>query len=120
MIFMIFMIIIYHKNNSRDTFAIPLSPKEINDNDGHMTFDFLTDLNTNYVLNNYYINDDTKINGTRVNYHKYQEQVPNYPIEGAPPYIYGTLLNHYQRRPKVWNKYDTYAQDIYNQYGIRR
>ena len=103
-----------------DTFAIPKTPKEINDNDGNMNFNFLKNENTNYVLSTYYIDDDKKINGSRLNYHKYQKQVPNIPVEGAPPYIYGNPLYHYQRKPKVWNKYDTYAQDIWNKYGVRR
>ena len=44
-IIIIFILIItIHNNyniNSYDTFATPKSPKEINDNDGHMNFNFL-------------------------------------------------------------------------------
>ena len=128
-IIIIVLIILYYKNKKYDTFAIPKTPKEINDNDGNMTFEFLNNENTNYVLDKYYINDDTKINGVRVNYHPYQEHVNNpvivdayskYLQNSAYPYIYGNPKLHIQRTPGQWNKYDTKAQDIYNQYGIRR
>ena len=85
-----------------------------------MTFNFLKDINTTDVLDKYYLDDDTRINGATINYHPYRYAVKNTPVEGAPPYIYGTIINHVQRKPKVWNKYDTYAVDIYNAYGIRR
>jgi hypothetical protein len=116
--------------NRYDTFATPKSPKEINDNDGHMNFNFLKDEHTNYVINKYYLDDDKKINGKRVNIHPYQEQVLNNPVpidrysqylQGtAFPYIYGNPRLHKQRTPGQWNKYDTVSQEIYNKYGIRR
>ena len=133
-IIIIFILIIilykYNFNNNYDTFAVPLSPKEIIENDGHMNFNFLKDEHTNYVLRTYYINDDMKINGVRVNYHPYQEQVLNKPApidtyskylqNPAYPYIYGNPKLHAQRTPGQWNKYDTISQEIYNKYGIRR
>ena len=113
-----------------DTFATPKTPKEINDNDGNMTFDFLTNTNTNFILDKYYLNDDMKINGARVNYHPYQVKVGNLPPpidkyskylqNTAFPYIYGNNKLHYQRKPGQWNKYDTKAQEIYNKTGVRR
>ena len=133
-IIIIFILIITIHNkyniNRYDTFATPKSPKEINDNDGHMNFNFLKNENTNYVINKYYIDDDKKINGTRVNIHPYQEQVANIPPvistyskylqNSASPYIYGNPKLHKQSSPGQWNKYNTRAREIYNKYGIRR
>jgi len=132
-IIIIFILIItIHNNyniNTYDTFATPKSPKEINDNDGHMNFNFLKSENSQRVLHTYYIDDDKKINGKRVNFHPYQEQVPNPPPmdryskylqNPAYPYIYGNPKLHRQRTPGQWNKYDTVAREIYNNYGIRR
>ena len=131
-IIIIFMLVINHNHNyiDIDTFVTPRSPKEINDNDGNMTFDFLTNAHTNSILSKYYINDDMKIDGVRVNYHPYQVKVPNLlpPIDTyskylqnlAFPYIYGNPKLHYQRTPGQWNKYDTIAQVIYNTTGVRR
>ena len=115
----------YNSNNyhNKETFSTPL-PTVLFDSNGYkngiMTFDFLKDENTNNVLNKYYMDNDKRINGKTINYNPYRYALPNIPVEGAPPYIYGIVLNHYQRKPKVWHKYDTYAQDIYNAYGIRR
>ena len=45
------------------------------ENDGNMTFDYLLDNNyKNKVLNKYYLNDDIKINGQRINIHHYQKK----------------------------------------------
>ena len=123
----------YNSNNyhNKETFSTPTPtfiftplPTVAFDSNGYkngiMTFDFLKDTNTNDVLTKYYMDNDKKINGVKINNNPYRYAFPNIPVEGAPPYIYGIVLNHYQRKPKVWNKYDTYAQDIYNAYGIRR
>ena len=133
-IIILFILIITLHNkyniNTYDTFADPKSPKEINDNDGHMNFNFLKSENSNYVIRNYYLDDDKKINGVRLNFHPYQDQVQNYPVPidqysnylqtSAFPLMYGNPRLHQQRSPGQWNKYDTAAQDIYNKYGIRR
>ena len=115
-------------NNKYDAFKVSVTPKFIADNDGNMNFDFLKAENSQDVIKRYYIDDDKKINGIRVNYHRYQQQVYNpVPIDPlshsqkvAFPYIYGNTLLHYQRTPGEWNKYDTQAQQIYNNYGVRR
>ena len=131
-VIVILIITLHNKYNSNnyDTFAEPKSPKEINDNDGHMNFNFLKSENTHYVLQTYYLDDDKKINGARVNYHPYQQQVPNFPPpvdryskylqETAYPFVFGNPNFHRQRSPGQWNKFDTRAQDYYNWYGIRR
>ena len=131
-IIFILIIIIHNKYNinNYDTFAEPRSPKEVVDNDGKMNFNFLKDENTNYVLQTYYLDDDKKINGRRVNYHPYQEQVPNIPPPVdiyskylqtiSYPFVYGKPDFHRQRSPGQWNKFDTLAQDYYNKYGVRR
>ena len=133
-IIMIFFLIILINNkyniNKYDTFTTPKSPKEIIDNDGNMNFNFLKDEHTKFVLNNYYIDDDKKINGSRVNIHPYQVKVSNLPVtiskyskylqDSAFPFIYGNPKLHKQRTHGQWNKYDTKARDIYNKYGIRR
>ena len=45
-IIFILIITLYNKYNinTYDTFATPKSPKEINDHDGHMNFNFLSDI----------------------------------------------------------------------------
>ena len=131
-IIFILIIILHNKYNinTYDTFAIPKSPKEINDNDGHMNFNFLKSENSNYVIRNYYLDDDKKINGVRLNVHPYQDQIVNNRVPIDPyskylqypafPLMYGNPKLHQQRSPGQWNKYDTVAQEIYNKYGIRR
>ena len=131
-ILFILIIIIHNKYNinTYDTFAVPKSPKEIIANDGNMNFNFLTSENSQYVLNTYYVNDDLKVNGKRVNFHPYQEQEANTPPPvdkyskflqtPAYPFVYGKPKFHAQRSPGQWNKYDTLARDYYNKYGIRR
>ena len=133
MILIVFLIIIIHNKyniNTYDTFVAPKSPKEIIENDGKMNFNFLTSANSQYVLNTYYLDDDKKIDGKRVNIHPYQEQVANTPPPidkyskylqtSAHPFVYGKAKFHAQRSPGQWNKYDTLARDYYNKYGIRR
>ena len=133
-IIMIFSLIILIHNkyniNTYDTFADPKNPRDIIANDGNMNFNFLKSENSQYVLNTYYINDDKKINGKRVNFHPYQEQVANIPPpvrtyskylqNTAYPFIYGKPEFHRQRSSGQWNKYDTLARHYYNKYGVRR
>ena len=58
-------------NNCKDTF---FNEKDLNyENDGKMNFDYL--LNSNHktnILNKYYLDDDIKVNGRRLNTHPYQ------------------------------------------------
>ena len=87
-----------------------------------MTFGFLK--NTNKVLAKYFFSDSLNNNDAyskTVNVYPYQNKKPNYKVRGALPYVYtGNIGLHYQRAPGVWNRYNTYAQDIYNLYGVRR
>ena len=81
-------------------------------NDGKMTFNYLKDNNnTKNILNKYYMNDDTKINDTRIVYHPYQKK--NYlNLYGNPNnQIYNTGF---------YNGFDTYGEYMYNKYGVRR
>ena len=91
-------------------------------NDGNMTFPYLSDTNTRYILNTYYLDNDRKINGQKLNFHPYENKVPNFPGDSAAafPYIYGNRATHLQRSPHIWKKYDTEYQDLYNAYRIRR
>ena len=55
---------------SNETFLIRNNPDFV---DGQMNFNYLVDPNyTQSILNRYYINDDTKINGQRVVVHPNQ------------------------------------------------
>ena len=115
MIIIILNTLIDMKNNTnKNTFT---THQENYNNDGNMTFDFLSSENTTNVLEKYYLNDDIKINGTRVNYHKYQTRKQT---NGFNPYIYGEPESHRQRSPNRWNRYDNFAHDIYNTYRFRR
>jgi hypothetical protein len=91
-------------------------------NDGLMTFDFLSDTNTKRILDTYYLDTDIKVNGQKLNFHPYEKKVANYSVDEAKafPYIYGNPATHIQRTPHLWKKYDTEYQDIYNKYRIRR
>ena len=91
-------------------------------NDGLMTFDFLTDANTRRILNTYYLDDDIKVYGRKLNYHPYANPVPNvYGESSIPfPYVYGNPATHLQRSNHLWKKYDTEYQEIYDKYRIRR
>lgn len=83
-------------------------------NDGHMTFDYLTKPSyKTKILNRYYVNPDSKT----ITY-PYKLRHKNCEVAGARPYVYGNIWC--QRKPGAWNKHDTYGQDIYNWYGIRR
>jgi hypothetical protein len=81
-------------------------------NDGKMTFNYLKDNNnTKNILNKYYMNDDTKINGTRIVYHPYQQK--NFLN------LYGNPHNQWSTMG-IWGGFDTFAEYMYNQYGVRR
>lgn len=117
----IIVIILINKYTDIDTFLTLKSQAISFEDDGKMTFDFLKDDNTKNVLDTYYINDDKKLNGQKVNLHPYQYKVQQIiPVKDSPPFLYGNNRWHYQRSEGKWNKYDTYAQDIYNKYGVRR
>lgn len=75
------------------------------DNDGKMTFEYLNSPNyTNNVLSRYYINDDKKINGTRIIQHPYQNK-------------YSPDIKHYFFGNLYWNP--LYSDYLYNTYSIR-
>ena len=100
----------YNKYNNIDTFQ---SQRDINiENDGNMKFNYLIDKNyTNTILQKYYLNDDTKINGMRVVNHPFQKKnVLN---------LYGNPFNQLEK-PGVWGKFNTFSDYIYNIYGVRR
>ena len=81
-------------------------------NDGKMTFNYLKDNNnTKNILNKYYMNDDTKINGTRIVYHPYQQK--NFLN------LYGNPNNQTSYKG-AFNGFDTIGEYMYNQYGVRR
>jgi len=82
------------------------------ENDGNMTFDYLT--NNNYkdeVLNKYYLNDDIKKEGKRINIHPYQIK-NNRNLYGIPEY---QMQKQYE-----YGKFTTFAEYIYRLYGVRR
>ena len=92
--------------------------------DGHekMTFDFLT--NTNDILAKYYFSDDLNNNDAyskNVNIYPYKNSIKNFKVVGALPNVYTANRSlHIQRKPGIWNRYNTKAQDIYNLYAVRR
>jgi len=100
----------YNKYNNIDTFQ---SQKDINvENNGNMKFNYLIDKNyTNTILQTYYLNDDTKINGRRVVNHPLQKK------NGLN--LYGNPFNQLEK-PGVWGKFNTFSDYIYNIYGVRR
>ena len=75
--------------------------------DGKMTFEFLNDVDyKNKILNEYYINDDIIVNGSRLVDHPLQKRILG--IDGR--YYYG----------RINNIYDAKGSDlIYKQFGIR-
>ena len=109
---MILFLIIYneHNNNENDTFV---NEKNANfENDGNMKFDYLTNPNyKNDVLNKYYLDDDIKKSGNRINIHLYQKK--NYKnLYGIPEYQYQSKYRY--------GKFTTFAEYIYRLYGVRR
>ena len=87
-------------------------------NDGKMIFKYITDTShTRNVLDKYYVNDDIKIAGSRVNIHPDEFNRNNCSVIGALPKVYGKSLC--QLSPGIWNRYNTKKQDIYNNYAVR-
>ena len=78
------------------------------DNDGKMKFDFLNNPNyKNNILSRYYIDDDKKINGSRMVQHPYQNSYFSY-SQGALRKHYGNLF---------WAQ--PYSDYVYKSSGIR-
>ena len=78
------------------------------DNDGKMKFDYLTTPNyKNNILARYYIDDDVKINGSRMVQHPYQDRHWGFSQRTLRKF-YGDLY---------W--YLPHSDDIYNAYKIR-
>lgn len=90
---------------NKDSF---ISQNNIPSNDGKMKFDYLT--NPNYsrdIINKYYLNDDSKTNGIRNVYHKFQQKNNNF--YGNPKYL--SLI--------PWLSSSFYTDLMYKTYGIR-
>ena len=69
-----------------------------------MNFKYLNDPNyDNNILNQYYLNDDTKINGVRVVYH---------------PYMESQRIGNNNSYGLLWNS-PVLSNDYYNKYGVR-
>jgi hypothetical protein len=90
----------YFKQNNQNNLKYETFLTKNNDpnNDGKMTFPFLNDPNySKNVLNSYYLNDDTKVNGNRVIIHP--RQMPYYgydsPDTTDPSFTY--WFNIYKR-----------------------
>lgn len=95
------LLIICVKLNRNDELFVSLNNNP--ENDGKMLFDYLT--NKNYgenIINKYYQNDDTKINGINVINHPYKDKL-NY-LFGIAPYIKMTSEQ---------------SDNIYNSSGVR-
>ena len=137
LIIIIVIIVIYNNNikydfiKNKDMFTNQryINPQDIIKNDGQMTFEYLNDPNyKKNVLNTFYLNDDIKYNGVKVNYHPYKNPVPNCPSSAdLNPYVYSANpLLHCRRNVGNnytkwwWHKYDTRAVDIHNQFSIHR
>ena len=136
LIIIIVIIVIYNNKydfiNNNDMFKNQYytNPQDIIKYDGNMTFDYINDPNyTIKVLGEYYVNDDRKINGIKWNYHPYKNSVPNCEnsrdlndgrIYSANPSLHCRRNVGNDKTKWWWNKYDTKAVDIYNQYSIHR
>ena len=141
LIIIIVTIVIYNKYNhiktnhikinpikTKDTFLDPINPQNVIANDGNMSFDYLTDpYYSQKILKKYYIDDDKKQYGVKLNKHIYKNMVPNCKSStDLNPYVYSADISLHCRRnvgwanTTWWHKYDTIAQDIYNNYGVRR
>jgi hypothetical protein len=119
----ILLIIIKYKIDKVSIDKFKNAKQAINaDGNPTMTFDFLS--NTNKILAKYFLSDDLNNNNAYQRYvinYPYKNKFRNYNVKGALPYVYtGNPGLHYQRAPGIWNRYNTYAQDIYNMYGVRR
>ena len=110
---MILFLIIYneHNNNENDTFV---NEKNANfENDGNMTFDYLTNPNyKNDVLNKYYLDDDIKSSNIRTNIHPYQNKNSRN--------LYGIPQHQIINSGKWGATHSTFSNYIYNYYGVRR
>ena len=118
-------LILYKKYN--DTF---MNEKNANfENDGNMTFDYL--LNDNYkneILNKYYLDDDIKKSGKRINIHPYQRpyktKLLNIIVNGKPKNYsinsYGSNPYNHIEDKKKYGEFKTFAEYIYRLYGVRR
>lgn len=101
----------YNQNHqNHDTF---ISQRDANvNNDGNMNFDYLIKKNyTKNILDKYYLNDDTKINGKRLVNHPYQKK--------NKLNLYGNPFNQYSTRG-YWGGYDSFSDYIFYNYGVRR
>lgn len=108
-ILLLMTIILYSKTNGningKEKF---LTINNDPDNDGKMHFDYL--INPNYknnILSRYYVDDDKKINGSRIVQHPYQNSIWGN-SQGALRKYYGDLF---------WNP--LYSNYLYKTYGIR-
>ena len=115
------------KNKDKFTDGKIMDPQEIIKNDGKMTFNYLNDpFYSQNILKKYYIDDDKKINGVKVNYHPYLVPVPNCPSSAdLVPLVYSADPSLHCRRnvgntTTWWRKFDTEAQEIFNKYSIHR
>ena len=100
----------YQNYQNHDTF---ISQRDANvNNDGNMNFDYLIKKDyTNNVLNKYYLNDDTKINGKRL---------VNHPLQKKNNLnLYGNPFNQISK-PGSWGNFNTFSDYIFNTYGVRR
>ena len=135
LIIIIVIIVIYNNKydfiKNKDMFSNRryTDPQDIIKNDGKATYDYLNDPNySRNILKQYYLNDDKKYKGVKINNHPYKNPVPNCPSSADfYPYVYSANPSLHCRRnignnytKWWWHKYDTRAVDIYNQYSIHR
>jgi len=108
----LFIIISYKQYQTfrKDTFISQRDTKI--ETDGNMSFDYLIKKNyTKNILDKYYLNDDTKINGKRLVNHPYQKK--------NKLNLYGNPFNQYSTRG-YWGGYDSFSDYIFYNYGVRR
>ena len=118
-------LILYKQYN--DTF---MNEKNANfENDGNMTFEYLSNNNyKNEVLNKYYLDDDIKKSGKRINIHPYQRpyetKLLNIIVNGKPKNYsinsYGSNPYNHVEDKKKYGEFKTFAEYIYRLYGVRR
>jgi len=118
-------LILYKQYN--DTF---MNEKNANfENDGNMTFEYLSNNNyKNVVLNKYYLDDDIKKSGKRINIHPYQRpyktKLLNIIVNGKPKNYsinsYGSNPYNHIEDKKKYGEFKTFAEYIYRLYGVRR
>ena len=96
-------------NNTMNRYEKFISRNNDPANDGKMKYKYLTDINYGInIRNKYYINDDLKINNTRIRRHPYQKKNYNW---SDRKYYYGKPANIGRERK--------YSNDLFNTYGIR-